>query len=504
MEGPFGEWPGYYTVSAKGPVDEQPVIREFADTFGDIQVKIGSTNDKVATIESGLKDGDEVVMNPRSAGSLLKLPNLPDATPVVTDEIKRNEPGESPVNVAGPGGKGAPGAGGPGGAKKSFADMTPADMVARYLEGDTDKDGKLSKDEIVETQLFAAQTVLVLVPVAAAAPTIVVPFEPQTWAWVVELNPSRPSTVGIAPATTGNGDALHARLSADGSQVVFNSKATDHHYVNMGRWTTVIGVLISIGTAYLVMQFASIMDYVQALFSFFIAPLFGTVLLGMLWKRATTSAGFLGLLAGTLTSTFMFFAMRADQKWVAIFALSPHAQGLAQAMYQALWSCTVCVLVTVIVSYATKPRPESELKGLVMGVTDLPKEGAVPLLQRPVFWGAAAMAAFLVLSLVTGAMGLQRLASRGRGSPAVSSKPGQPIRETLAVGSETFQEIMGRSPLVEESVISTGTTVIFALLAVTPKLFREVPYVRETVVLRRGRRSPQNLLSHREFSAIRH
>ena len=61
--------------------------------------------------------------------------------------------------------------------------------------------------------------------------------------------------------------------------------ATDSHYVLMGRWCTVIGVLISIGTAYLVMQFASIMDYVQALFSFFIAPLFGTVLLGMLWKR---------------------------------------------------------------------------------------------------------------------------------------------------------------------------------------------------------------------------
>ena len=67
----------------------------------------------------------------------------------------------------------------------------------------------------------------------------------------------------------------------------------------MGRWCTVLGVLVSIGTAYLVMQFLSIMDYVQALFSFFIAPLFGTVILGMLWKRATTAGGFWGLLAGT-------------------------------------------------------------------------------------------------------------------------------------------------------------------------------------------------------------
>ena len=63
----------------------------------------------------------------------------------------------------------------------------------------------------------------------------------------------------------------------------------------MGRWTTVIGVLISVGTAYLVMQFASIMDYVQALFSFFIAPLFGTVVLGMLWKRASAAGRILGI-----------------------------------------------------------------------------------------------------------------------------------------------------------------------------------------------------------------
>ena len=78
--------------------------------------------------------------------------------------------------------------------------------------------------------------------------------------------------------------------------------ANDAHYVSMGRWCTIIGVLVSIGTAYLVMQFSSIMDYVQALFSFFIAPLFGTVLLGMLWKRATPAGGFWGLLAGTVSS----------------------------------------------------------------------------------------------------------------------------------------------------------------------------------------------------------
>jgi HlyD family secretion protein len=114
------------------------------DQYETREVKIGSTNDKVATIESGLKEGDEVVMNPRSAGNLLKLPNMPDPTPVVMDEIKRNDSNESPLRVASTGDKG----GGPDGGKKGFASKAPADFVATYLESDADKDGKLSKDEM--------------------------------------------------------------------------------------------------------------------------------------------------------------------------------------------------------------------------------------------------------------------------------------------------------------------------------------------------------------------
>lgn len=96
----------------------------------------------------------------------------------------------------------------------------------------------------------------------------------------------------------GNVSAFATVWTYDIYDAFVRKGACDSHYVRVGRWCTLIGVLISIGTAYLVMQFLSIMDYVQALFSFFIAPLFGTVLLGMLWKRATPAAGFWGLLAG--------------------------------------------------------------------------------------------------------------------------------------------------------------------------------------------------------------
>ena len=205
---------------------------------------------------------------------------------------------------------------------------------------------------------------------------------------------------GFMAGMAGNVSAFATVWTYDIYRPFIRKAATDQHYVSMGRWCTIIGLFISIGTAYMVMGFASIMDYVQALFSFFIAPLFGTVLLGMLWKRATPAGGFCGLLAGTLTAIGIFLSMKVDHDLVAVFALSPRAQGLAQDMYQALWSCLVCVIVTVGVSLVTTPKPDSELTGVVYGVTAIPKEENVPLLQKPIFWAGVALALFLVLQWI--------------------------------------------------------------------------------------------------------
>ena len=121
--------------------------------------------------------------------------------------------------------------------------------------------------------------------------------------------------------------------------------------MKVGRWATIVGVLISIGAAYFAMQFQSIMDYVQALFSFFIAPLFGTVIFGMLWKRATPAAGFWGLLAGTASSIAMYVWVKLDPTALRYIALSPNAKDMAENMYRALWSWLICAGVTVVVSY---------------------------------------------------------------------------------------------------------------------------------------------------------
>ena len=205
---------------------------------------------------------------------------------------------------------------------------------------------------------------------------------------------------GFMAGMAGNVSAFATVWTYDLYRPFIRKDAPDHHYVSMGRWCTIIGLFVSIGTAYLVMRFASMMDYVQALFGFFIAPLFGTVLLGMLWKRVSRSAGFLGLLAGVLASVSMFTLMKLDARWVAVFALSPLAKGLAQAMYQALWSCVTCVVVTVLVTLVTKPRPDDELRGLVYALTDVAHEEHTNFIHRPVVWGAIALVALVVLQII--------------------------------------------------------------------------------------------------------
>jgi SSS family solute:Na+ symporter len=206
---------------------------------------------------------------------------------------------------------------------------------------------------------------------------------------------------GFMAGMAGNVSAFATVWTYDIYRPYLRKTAPDKHYVSMGRWCTMIGLFISIGTAYLVMGFASIMDYVQALFGFFIAPLFGTVLLGMMWKRVSRWAGFLGLLAGTLSSVGMFTLMKLDpERWVRVFALSPLAAGLAQDMYQALWSCVTCVVVTVLVTLVTKPRPDSELVGLVYSLTPLAHEEHAPLLQRPAFWGIVALVILVILQII--------------------------------------------------------------------------------------------------------
>jgi SSS family solute:Na+ symporter len=205
---------------------------------------------------------------------------------------------------------------------------------------------------------------------------------------------------GFMSGMAGNVSAFSTVWTYDLYGAFINKKASDSHYVSMGRWSTVIGMIISIGSAYLLQRASGIMDYVQALFSFFIAPLFGTVILGMLWKRATKAGGFWGLLSGTAASIAMFVWVHNAPSALRYVAMSPDAQPMAENLYRALWSWIICVLVTVAVSLFTPQMADAQLSGLVYGVTEMPDDGATSIWQKPIFWAIVVIVVFFVLNIV--------------------------------------------------------------------------------------------------------
>jgi SSS family solute:Na+ symporter len=206
---------------------------------------------------------------------------------------------------------------------------------------------------------------------------------------------------GFMSGMDGNISAFSTVWTYDIYKAFMNKHATDRHYVLMGRCSTLVGMVISVATAYLVADAASIMDYVQALFSFFIAPLFGSVILGMLWKRATSAGGFWGLLAGTVSSISMFIYTRlGGERALAHIAFSSDAQPMAETLYRALWSWLICVIVTILVSLMTTPKPEAELVGLVYGATEIPDDGATALWHKPIFWAVIVIVVFFILNLI--------------------------------------------------------------------------------------------------------
>jgi SSS family solute:Na+ symporter len=134
----------------------------------------------------------------------------------------------------------------------------------------------------------------------------------------------------------------------------------DAYYLRTGRVVTVIGVVIGIGTAFIAAGFSNIMNYLQTLFAVFNAPLFATFIIGMFWRRMTPWAGFFGLLSGTLTAITTYVLYRAG---VLRFG-SP----LDESFWGAGIAFVTVMVVSVIVTLFTTPKPVSELRGLVYGV----------------------------------------------------------------------------------------------------------------------------------------
>jgi SSS family solute:Na+ symporter len=207
----------------------------------------------------------------------------------------------------------------------------------------------------------------------------------------------------------GNVTAFNTVWTYDIYKAYIRPGSSDRHLLWMGQFATFFGIAISVGAAYLVTAFNNIMDALQLVFSIVNAPLFATFLLGMFWKRATGHGAFAGLLAGTVAASIhhgMTLPEGGDEfikgGWLTGLSSVVHTypSEMAQSFWQAIVAWTVCFVVTIAVSLATKPRPDKELVGLVYALTEKPHEAHLDWYQRPLALGIIVLLMTAALNFV--------------------------------------------------------------------------------------------------------
>jgi SSS family solute:Na+ symporter len=203
----------------------------------------------------------------------------------------------------------------------------------------------------------------------------------------------------------GNVTAFNTVWTYDLYQSYIRPGASDAHYLWMGRFATVFGIGLSLAAAYVAASYNNIMEVLQLVFAFVNAPLFATFALGMFWRRATGHGAFAGLAAGILGAAVhhgisLPAGAAAGFKGGYLGTLVVYPSELAQTFWTAVVAWTTCFVVTIVVSLATRPRPEAELRGLVYSLTPRPAAEALPLLERPVALAVIVLGVTLLLNLV--------------------------------------------------------------------------------------------------------
>ncbi len=203
----------------------------------------------------------------------------------------------------------------------------------------------------------------------------------------------------------GNVTAFNTVWTYDLYQGHIRPGATDKELLSVGRLTTVVGILLSMATAYIAAQFNNIMDMLQLVFGFVNAPLFATFLLGMFWKRATGHGAFIGLLSGTCAAA-LHHGLTAPAgahslvKGGWLHVVHTYSSEMAQNFYAAVFAWVACFLVTILVSLATSSKKsDSDLVGLVYSMT--PKQtGSTKWFASPAFLGSLVLLGAVILNIL--------------------------------------------------------------------------------------------------------
>ena len=204
---------------------------------------------------------------------------------------------------------------------------------------------------------------------------------------------------GFMAGQAGNLSAFNTVWTYDIYHAVFNRKASDAHLLWMGRAATIAGILISVVTAYWAKSFPSIMDYMQAIFSWVNAPLFATMLLGMFVRWITPAGAFWGLLAGMGSSFTLFLAVKLAWISPTTITMSSVASDMAANFWRAWWAWLICFVATIVISLFTARKPDAELVGLVKGLTPATLGEPVPWFKKPEFYALVSLAVFVVVNI---------------------------------------------------------------------------------------------------------
>jgi SSS family solute:Na+ symporter len=193
-----------------------------------------------------------------------------------------------------------------------------------------------------------------------------------------------------------NISAFNSVFSYDIWQQYIVKERSDDYYIRIGRYATVAATVLAIFTALIASGYSNIMDYLQTLFGFFNAPLFATFILGMFWKRMTPTAGWVGLVAGTLSAIVVFILSK-----VGVIDLP----GQGMPFLAAAAAFIVDIVVSVAVSMVTTPKPAAELAGFVYSETDVDifrdtEEAGKPWFQRAIPLGAVMLVLAIGFNIV--------------------------------------------------------------------------------------------------------
>jgi SSS family solute:Na+ symporter len=203
----------------------------------------------------------------------------------------------------------------------------------------------------------------------------------------------------------GNVTAFNTVWTYDIYQSYIRKGESDSHYLWMGRFATVFGIVLSVAAAYVAASFNNIMDMLQLVFAFVNAPLFATFALGMFWRRTTGHGAFLGLISGTLAAAIQHGLTLPRGavpgiKGGFLGVMKVYPSELAQTFWTAIAAFVTCFVVTIIVSLLTKPRPAEDLRGLVYSLTPQPEDTETVWYRRPLTLAVIVLVLSLVLNII--------------------------------------------------------------------------------------------------------